>query len=111
MSSASRNLISTWTSCGLSAVRHPASNCAATLGSQSAKAIGSFNISGIALPVVDALIDKMIAAKSREDLMFTGRALDRVLRAEHFWVLELDQGQPLDRPLGYLRKAADQTRI
>jgi microcin C transport system substrate-binding protein len=56
------------------------------LGSQSAKAMGSFNLSGIALPVVDALIDKMITAKSREELLFTGRALDRVLRAEHIWV-------------------------
>ena len=56
------------------------------LGSQSAKAIGSYNLSGIALPVVDALIDKMITAKSREELLFTGRALDRVLRAEHIWV-------------------------
>jgi microcin C transport system substrate-binding protein len=58
----------------------------AQLSSESAKAIGSYNLSGIALPVVDALIDKMIAAKSREELMFTGRALDRVLRAEHIWV-------------------------
>lgn len=57
-----------------------------SLGSQSAKAIGSYNISGIALPVVDALIDKMITARSREELLFTGRALDRVLRAEHIWV-------------------------
>ena len=24
--------------------------------------------------------------KSREELLFTGRALDRVLRAEHIWV-------------------------
>jgi microcin C transport system substrate-binding protein len=55
-------------------------------GSQSAKAIGSSNFSGIALPVVDALINKMIMAKSREELLFTGRALDRVLRAEHIWV-------------------------
>lgn len=57
-----------------------------SLGSESAKAKGSINISGIASPVVDALIDKMIAAKSREELLFTGRALDRVLRAEHIWV-------------------------
>ena len=57
-----------------------------TLGSASAKNIGSFNLSGISSPVVDALIEKMIAARSREELMFTGRALDRVLRAEHFWV-------------------------
>jgi microcin C transport system substrate-binding protein len=56
------------------------------LGSASAKAIGSYNISGIALPVVDGLIEKMVAAKSREELLFTGRALDRVLRAEHIWV-------------------------
>jgi microcin C transport system substrate-binding protein len=56
------------------------------LGSQSAKAMGSYNLSGVALPVVDALIDKMITAKSREELLFTGRALDRVLRAEHIWV-------------------------
>jgi microcin C transport system substrate-binding protein len=56
------------------------------LSSESAKAIGSYNLSGLAVPVVDALIEKMIAAKSREELMFTGRALDRVLRAEHFWV-------------------------
>ncbi|WP_119390213.1 extracellular solute-binding protein [Taklimakanibacter lacteus] len=56
------------------------------LSSESAKAIGSYNLSGIALPVVDALIDRMIAAKSREELMYTGRALDRMLRAEHIWV-------------------------
>ena len=58
----------------------------AQLSSQSAKTVGSYNLSGIALPVVDGLIEKMIAAKSREELMFTGRALDRVLRAEHIWV-------------------------
>lgn len=57
-----------------------------SLGSQSANAPGSYNISGIASPVVDALIEKMINAKSREELMYTGRALDRVLRAEHIWV-------------------------
>jgi microcin C transport system substrate-binding protein len=56
------------------------------LSSQSAKAIGSYNLSGIALPVVDALIDKMIKARSREELTVAGRALDRVLRAEHIWV-------------------------
>lgn len=57
-----------------------------SLGSQSANARGSYNLSGISSPVVDALIDKMINTKSREDLLFTGRALDRVLRAEHIWI-------------------------
>ncbi|MGE0008534.1 MAG: extracellular solute-binding protein [Parvibaculaceae bacterium] len=56
------------------------------LSSRSAKTVGSYNLSGVALPVVDALIEEMIAARSREELMFTGRALDRVLRAEHIWV-------------------------
>lgn len=64
----------------------PGNELLAQLSSQSAKAIGSYNLAGIALPVVDALVDKMITAKSREELLFTGRALDRVLRAEHIWV-------------------------
>jgi microcin C transport system substrate-binding protein len=64
----------------------PGTELVGSLGSRSAKENGSFNISGIALPVVDALINKMINAKSREELLFVGRALDRVLRAEHIWV-------------------------
>lgn len=64
----------------------PGNELKAQFSAESAKAIGSYNLSGISLPVVDALIDKMIAAKSREELMYTGRALDRVLRAEHIWV-------------------------
>jgi microcin C transport system substrate-binding protein len=54
--------------------------------SDAAKTMGSYNLSGIALPAVDRLIDKMVAAKSREELMYAGRALDRVLRSEHIWV-------------------------
>ena len=41
---------------------------------------------GIANPVVDALIDKAIAANDRQSLYTACRALDRVLRAEHYWV-------------------------
>jgi microcin C transport system substrate-binding protein len=55
-------------------------------GSQSAKAPGSYNLSGVALKPVDMLIDKMITAGNREELKTAARALDRVLRAEHFWV-------------------------
>jgi len=64
----------------------PGNELKAQFSTEAAKAIGSYNLSGISLPVVDALIDKMIAAKSREELMYAGRALDRVLRAEHIWV-------------------------
>ena len=55
-------------------------------GSESAKASGSYNLSGVALKPVDRLIDRVVAAKTRDELQFAGRALDRVLRAEHFWV-------------------------
>ena len=55
-------------------------------GTASADAPGSFNISGVKSPAIDALIEQVIAANSREELDITGRALDRVLRAELFWV-------------------------
>lgn len=53
---------------------------------QSAKMNGSFNLAGIKDPVVDALIEKIIEAKSRSELVTATRALDRVLRAGHYWV-------------------------
>lgn len=55
-------------------------------GSEAAKLDGSFNLAGISDPVVDALINKVIEAKSREDLVTATRAVDRVLRAGHYWV-------------------------
>ncbi len=54
--------------------------------SQSAKTDGSFNLAGISDPVVDALIEEVIQAKSRSDLLVATRSLDRVLRAGHYWV-------------------------
>jgi microcin C transport system substrate-binding protein len=36
--------------------------------------------------VVDALIDNAVAANDRQSLYFACRALDRVLRSEHYWV-------------------------
>ena len=55
-------------------------------GSDSARNPGTYNMSGVASPVIDALIDKIVEAKSRAELDVAGRALDRVLRAEAFWV-------------------------
>ncbi|GLK55034.1 microcin C transport system substrate-binding protein [Methylopila capsulata] len=54
--------------------------------SESANAPGSQNIAGVANPAVDALIEAMIAAKSRDELHVAARALDRVLRALRLWV-------------------------
>jgi len=54
--------------------------------SESASLPGSQNLSGLANPAVDALIEAMIAAKSRDELHIAARALDRVLRALRLWV-------------------------
>ncbi len=53
--------------------------------SSSADQPGSFNLSGVSDPAVDALVEAMIAAEDRESLYVAGRALDRVLRARHIW--------------------------
>ena len=55
-------------------------------GTKAAGEQGSFNLSGITDPVVDALLEKVIATKSRDELVTAARALDRVLRAGHYWV-------------------------
>jgi microcin C transport system substrate-binding protein len=54
--------------------------------SEAARTKGSQNLPGIADPVVDRLIDVILQAKSRDDLRAAARALDRVLRAGHYWV-------------------------
>jgi len=55
-------------------------------GSEAAKVDGSYNLAGISHPAIDALIAKVTEANSREDLVTATRALDRVLRAGHYWV-------------------------
>ena len=55
-------------------------------GSESADTEGSYNLAGIKDPVVDALTAKVLEAQSRDDLEAAMRALDRVLRAGHYWV-------------------------
>ncbi|RDI59404.1 extracellular solute-binding protein [Microvirga subterranea] len=55
-------------------------------GSKAAETPGSRNLAGIADPAVDALIERISQAKTRADLVIACRALDRVLRAGHYWV-------------------------
>ncbi|HXV30607.1 MAG TPA: extracellular solute-binding protein, partial [Sinorhizobium sp.] len=55
-------------------------------GSGAAKRAGSQNYSGISEPGIDALIDKVIFAKDRDDLVAATKALDRVLLAYQFVV-------------------------
>jgi len=56
------------------------------LSSQAAATKGSQNLAGIADPVVDALIETIIAAETRPALVTACRALDRVIRAGRYWV-------------------------
>jgi microcin C transport system substrate-binding protein len=48
-------------------------------GSQAADQRGSRNLIGINNPAVDRLIDRVVFAKNREELVATTKALDRVL--------------------------------
>jgi microcin C transport system substrate-binding protein len=54
--------------------------------SENAGIEGSVNLAGIKDPVIDALLDKVVEAKSRAELVTATRAIDRVLRAGHYWV-------------------------
>ena len=55
-------------------------------GSETENTQGSGNLSGVSNPAIDALLEKIEQAKSREDLETAVRALDRSLRAMHIWV-------------------------
>jgi microcin C transport system substrate-binding protein len=55
-------------------------------GSQAADRPGSRNVAGIKDPAVDALIDRVIFAKTRQELVAATRALDRVLLWNHYVV-------------------------
>lgn len=55
-------------------------------GSSSASREGSRNYPGVADPAVDRLIDAVEKVENREELTVVMRALDRVLRAGHFWI-------------------------
>jgi microcin C transport system substrate-binding protein len=54
--------------------------------SQAAAMRGSQNLAGMSDPVLDALIEKIIAANDRASLTHACRALDRVIRSGRYWV-------------------------
>ena len=63
----------------------PGGNLVQSLGSEAADT-PEFNSMGLASPAVDRLIEVVRAADTQEELTPAVRALDRVLRAERFWV-------------------------
>ncbi len=64
----------------------PGTELRSAFGSVSAAATGSPNIAGVANSGVDALLDAVEAATTRDELNTAISALDRVLRAMHIWV-------------------------
>ena len=64
----------------------PGSELRQLYSSVSANMAGSRNLSGISDPAVDALVEIIANAKSRAELNTACRALDRILRAGHYWV-------------------------
>jgi microcin C transport system substrate-binding protein len=64
----------------------PGDSLRSYFSSQAAALRGSQNLAGISDPVIDALIDKIIAADSRTSLTTACKALDRVIRTGRYWV-------------------------
>ncbi len=62
-------------------------------GSAAAARPGSRNLIGIKDPAIDALIERVIFAKSRADLIAATKALDRVLLHHHFVVPQFTYGK------------------
>jgi microcin C transport system substrate-binding protein len=61
-------------------------------GSEAAERPGSRNYAGIKDPAIDALVERIIFAKDREELVATTRALDRVLLHHHYVVPQWGSG-------------------
>jgi microcin C transport system substrate-binding protein len=61
-------------------------------GSEAASREGSQNLAGIADPAVDALLDKLIGASSRDELRTAARALDRAVMWGHHLVPQWFKG-------------------
>lgn len=64
----------------------PGESLRQAFGSETAKLVGSRNLAGVADPAIDAIIEKIIAAKTRPELTTATRVLDRLLRAGRYWV-------------------------
>jgi microcin C transport system substrate-binding protein len=64
----------------------PGDSLRSYFSSEAAALKGSQNTAGIADPVIDELIDKIIAADNRPELVTACKALDRVIRSGRYWI-------------------------
>ena len=69
----------------LSQAREPSTGLKQWFGSEAMNE-STRNLMGLSDPAVDTLIDVVVAAQTKDELRNGVRALDRVLRAELFWV-------------------------
>ncbi|QSA98234.1 extracellular solute-binding protein [Methylococcus sp. EFPC2] len=65
-------------------VQSPGNEQVGRFGSEAAKQPGSENYLGVQSPAVDALIDRLLRAASRDEQVTIARALDRVLMHGHY---------------------------
>ncbi len=64
----------------------PGESLRSYFSSRSAAIKGSQNLAGISDPVIDSLVDTIVAAPTRPELVTACRALDRVIRSGRYWV-------------------------
>jgi microcin C transport system substrate-binding protein len=64
----------------------PGDNLRSYFSLQSVATKGAQNFAGIADPVIDALVDRVVAARTRPELITACKALDRVFRAGRYWI-------------------------
>jgi microcin C transport system substrate-binding protein len=64
----------------------PGDSLRSFFSSQAASLRGSQNLAGIADPAVDELIEEIIAAGSRAQLVTACKVLDRVIRSGRYWI-------------------------
>jgi len=64
----------------------PGDSLRSYFGSQAAAIKGSQNLAAMADPAIDSLIETIIAAEARPQLVTACRALDRVIRSGRYWV-------------------------
>ena len=63
----------------------PGDSLRSYFSSQAANLKGSQNLAGISDPVIDTLIERIVAADNRPDLVTACKALDRVIRSGRYW--------------------------
>ncbi|MCB1495152.1 MAG: ABC transporter substrate-binding protein [Bauldia sp.] len=69
---------------GLSAT--PLDGLQQIFSTRSADTSGSYNYAGIKEPIIDTLLKRVPNVETREELITLTRVLDRILRAQHYWV-------------------------